>query len=231
MPAHPVALELIRLVCVPNAAPSANRFGHTSPTTADHVLDDLDGRIDAVVDSGPSSYGVESTVVGPSSDSNGGLLVYRPGAITLDQLRAIAGKVELFSEEMKSSSQPRTALPSPGVGLRHYAPKARLILLQPDANGAFSVPPGLTGKVGIMQPTGFPTTVLNSVRATANATFVYPWGEWDHLESLAQLLYAGLRYLDRMDCTEILCPVPPRQGIGRAIRDRLRKASYPREEA
>jgi L-threonylcarbamoyladenylate synthase len=79
MPGHPVALEVIRRAGVPVAAPSANRFGHTSPTTAEHVLEDLDGRIDAVLDAGPTAFGVESTVLDPNGSP---ILVYRPGAVT-----------------------------------------------------------------------------------------------------------------------------------------------------
>src|ERR1700678_4369698 len=86
MPGHPVALEVIRRAGVPVAAPSANRFGHTSPTTTEHVLEDLDGRIDAVVDAGPTALGVESTVLNPNASP---MVIYRPGAITLEQVREI----------------------------------------------------------------------------------------------------------------------------------------------
>ena len=88
MPAHPVALELIRRAGVPVAAPSANLFGHISPTTAAHVLDDLDGRIDAVLDAGPTQHGVESTVLDPPEP----MVIYRPGAVTAEQIRAVAGR-------------------------------------------------------------------------------------------------------------------------------------------
>ena len=84
MPAHPVALELIRRAGVPVAAPSANLFGHISPTTAAHVLDDLDGRIDAVLDAGPTAHGVESTVLDPCQSP---MMIYRPGAVTAEQIR------------------------------------------------------------------------------------------------------------------------------------------------
>src|SRR5271167_1169804 len=96
MPAHPVALEVIRRAGVPIAAPSANRFGHTSPTTAAHVLDDLDGHIDAVVDAGPTAFGVESTVLDATVEP---MVVYRPGAVTIEQIRAASGcAVEYYRE-------------------------------------------------------------------------------------------------------------------------------------
>ena len=127
MPSHPVALELIRRAGVPVAAPSANRFGHVSPTTAAHVLHDLDGRIDAVLDAGPATRGVESTVLDPSSIP---MTIYRPGAVTEEQIREIAGPVEVFRGGAELNQAAREALPSPGVGLRHYAPRARLVLVE-----------------------------------------------------------------------------------------------------
>src|SRR5208282_3454088 len=95
MPSHPVALALIRRAGVPVAAPSANRFGHISPTTAAHVLHDLEGRIDAVLDAGPTPRGVESTVLDPSSSP---MTIYRPGAVTVEQIRAIAGPVLVYQD-------------------------------------------------------------------------------------------------------------------------------------
>ena len=230
MPAHPVALELIRRTGLPIAAPSANRFGHTSPTTAAHVLDDLEGRIDAVVDGGPTAFGLESTVVDPS---NSPVIVYRPGAITLEQIRAVAGTAELFAERTMPASNPPEALPSPGVGLRHYAPKARLILLETD-DDSDTWPANLEARlreqeqalpherVGVMVPTevGKKNLLLES-----EFIVVYPWGSWSNGEELAHRLFAGLRHLDALGCTVIVCPVPSGEGIRVAIRDRLRKAA------
>jgi L-threonylcarbamoyladenylate synthase len=223
IPRHPVALELIRRAGVPVAAPSANRFGHTSPTTAQHVLDDLDGRIDAVLDAGPAAFGLESTVLDPTAAP---MVIYRPGAITLDQIRKTAGPAELFSEPSILPSEPPEALPSPGVGLRHYAPDARLILLQPDEwtntqlhSQAQAFP---QDRIGLMLPTGVPGASAISESAFAA---IFHWGNWHNPEELAHRLFAGLRYLDALGCTVILCPVPPAVGIGVAIRDRLRKAA------
>jgi L-threonylcarbamoyladenylate synthase len=126
MPAHPVALEVIRRAEVPVAAPSANIFGRISPTTAAHVLEDLDGRIDAVLDAGATAHGVESTVLDASQTP---MVIYRPGAVTADQIAAIGGAVEIFRRGAELVQTPREAMPSPGVGLRHYAPRARLVLV------------------------------------------------------------------------------------------------------
>jgi L-threonylcarbamoyladenylate synthase len=218
MPAHPVALELIRRAGVPVAAPSANLFGHISPTTAAHVLADLDGRIDAIVDAGPTEHGVESTVLDPCQTP---MVIYRPGAVTSVQIRYTAGDVEMYRDSGVLEAKPREARPSPGMGLRHYAPRARLVLIEGELaelaarlEGAVQDLP--EDQVGVMLPA--------EVAAPAGAAAVYAWGRWASPEELARELYAGLRTLDGEGCTVILCPLPPPEGIGAAIRDRLLKA-------
>ena len=218
MPAHPVALELIRRAGVPVAAPSANTFGHTSPTSAEHVLEDLDGRIDAVLDAGPAERGVESTVIDPCQSP---MLIYRPGAITEEMIREVAGPVQLFTPSGQLAELPREALPSPGVGLRHYAPRARLVLVEAplaelEARLEAEVLLWREERVGLMLPREF--------RAPDAAAAVFPWGRWAAPEEMARELYAGLRALDAQGCTLIVCPMPPAEGIGAAIRDRLLKA-------
>lgn len=223
MPLHSVAFELIRRAGVPLAAPSANVFGHISPTTADHVLKDLDGKIEAVVDAGPTRHGVESTVLDPNQSP---MVIYRPGAITAQQIREVAGPVEFFQERSRPQQHPPEALPSPGVGLRHYAPRARLVLVE----GALAdLPERLSAaaqqypesRLGLMLPTEL-TDMISPPRNSA----IFPWGRWGAPEELAERLYAGLHALDAERCDVILCPVPGDMGIGEAIRDRLRKASH-----
>jgi L-threonylcarbamoyladenylate synthase len=222
MPSHPVALELIRRAGVPIAAPSANRFSHVSPTTAEHVLQDLDGRIDAVLDAGPALHGVESTVLDPNTRP---MLIYRPGAITQEMIRSVAGPVEVFAGPAQLRETPAEALPSPGVGLRHYAPRARLVLID-SAGTAQEIAARITHsalenaceRVGVMLPAGIP------LPEELFALSIFGWGRWDAPEEMAQSLYAGLRALDELECTVILCPLPPHEGIGVAIRDRLVKA-------
>jgi L-threonylcarbamoyladenylate synthase len=126
MPSHPVARRLIERAGVPLAAPSANLFGHTSPTTAAHVLADLDGYIDAVLDGGPTDVGLESTVAEIVPD---GVIVYRAGAVDLHTVsrRDEIGWVRNYEPPAVRATP--ESLPSPGVGLRHYAPHARLILV------------------------------------------------------------------------------------------------------
>jgi L-threonylcarbamoyladenylate synthase len=218
MPSHPVAAELIRRAGVPVAAPSANTFGHTSPTTAAHVLADLDGRIDAVVDAGPTEHGVESTVLDPCQSP---MMIYRPGAVTSVQIRDTAGAVEVFHETAGLANKPQEAMPAPGVGLRHYAPRARLLLIEGELatmeERLAEVAQQQAGaRLGVMLP-----AELAAPRGTAA---VFAWGRWAAPAEMARTLYAGLRALDNEGCTVILCPLPPAAGIGAAICDRLLRA-------
>jgi L-threonylcarbamoyladenylate synthase len=219
MPAHAVALEVIRLAGVPLAAPSANLFGRISPTTAAHVLEDMDGRIDAVLDAGPCARGVESTVIDPSRTP---MVVYRPGAVTAEQIRAVAGAVEVFQSPLAAVEEtPREALPSPGLGLRHYAPRARLVLVDAPFERlgerlAAEAERFTEEKLGVMLPTEIASPVPEAE--------LFIWGRWSVPEEMARSLYAGLHALDAWGCTVILCPLPPAEGIGAAIRDRLTKA-------
>ncbi len=224
MPAHSVAFELINKARIPVAAPSANLFGHISPTTAAHVLEDLDGRIDAILDAGPARHGVESTVLDPCQSP---MVIYRPGAITALQIQATAGTVKLFQSSNRQNSEPAEGLPSPGVGLRHYAPRARLVLV----DGPLAKLPALLAetasrysqeRLGVMLPAELAGPIPG-----LPAAVMFSWGRLTAPEVLARNLYAGLRMLDAAGCTTILCPVPPPEGLGAAIRDRLCKAAHP----
>ena len=221
VPAHPAAHALIEAAGLPIAAPSANLFGHTSPTTAAHVLADLDGRIDAVLDAGPTAIGVESTVLDPTQTP---MIVYRPGAITLEQIAAATGAaVRSFEPNALPSAQPQS-LPSPGVGLRHYAPRARLVLIETSLRNDLSHTlleqnrlEQVGGQwVGLMLPDGW---------ALLPGSSMFSWGPWADLDELARRLFAGLRFLDEGGVDVILAPLPPPGGVADAIRDRLQKAA------
>jgi L-threonylcarbamoyladenylate synthase len=214
VPSHTVALALIAAAGVPVAAPSANRFGHTSPTTAEHVLADLDGRIDAILDAGACDVGVESTVIDPTADP---AIVYRPGGITAEQIRRVLGDV-VVAERPITADVPPDALESPGLGIRHYAPRARVILVE--SEGELSrVLEREAGKrrVGVLLPGGW--------AAPGTGVIALPWGSWAEPESLARELYSQMRALDDRGVEVMVCPMPAADGIGLAIRDRLRKAA------
>jgi len=215
IPAHLAARALLAAAGVPVAAPSANLFGHTSPTTAAHVLADLDGRIDAVLDAGPTLIGVESTVLDPTQTP---MVLYRPGAVTAEQLTAVTGvAVEVFVP--KVGERP-ASLPSPGVGIRHYAPRARLVLVEGSAAGLQTALAEAEaadgGTIGVLLPQGW---TLNADPVIQN------WARWTDYGALAAGLFAGLRALDDCGVSVILCPLPDAGGIRDAIRDRLQKAA------
>jgi L-threonylcarbamoyladenylate synthase len=214
MPAHPIALALIESAGLPIAAPSANRFGRTSPTTAQHVLDDLDHRIDAVVDGGPTTVGVESTVLDATQSP---MILYRPGAITAAMLEPTAGPVILYQPQ-QPAAEPQS-LPSPGIGIRHYAPRATLILVpnESELNNRITHLLGDKEKVGVMLPQNW-TIHHRHVE-------IFHWNSFDDNAALALTLFAGLRELDHRNVTVILCPLPENDGLGLAIRDRLEKAA------
>ncbi|MGB8477485.1 MAG: L-threonylcarbamoyladenylate synthase [Acidobacteriaceae bacterium] len=227
MPAHPVALALISAANLPIAAPSANRFGHTSPTTAQHVLEDLDGRIDLVLDGGPSWCGVESTVIEVRDHET---ILYRPGAIPAEEIESIAGPVTLYRPAATGATQlqPPESLPSPGVDMRHYAPNARVIPLEISEHtgnerrqrwlDAVQQQLNTGQKIGVLLPAAWPLP-------EGFGGIHFAWGSWEDDQELAQRLFAGLRTLDAMGADVILCPLPPNSGLGTAIRDRLLKAA------
>ena len=182
IPKHPVAQELIRLAGVPVAAPSANRFGHTSPTTAGHVLADLDGRIDAVLDGGPAGVGVESTVFDVAARA-----IYRPGAVTAEMIsKALEEPVHMVRHSVHAPAAEAQSV-SPGMAERHYAPRARLVLIAGPDEFAAEIARHDSAELGVMLPDGW---------SAGQAAAVFRWGPWDNTETLARLLYLGLRLLD-----------------------------------
>jgi len=226
MPAHPVAHALIAAAGVPIAAPSANSFGRTSPTLAAHVLEDLDGRIDAVLDAGETTHGLESTIVDASQNP---VIVYRLGAISVQAIQAVCGDAIEWKPPQLIAEVAPESLPSPGVGIRHYAPRARLVVI----DERFGPNPEVLSdevrkarlenhRVGILLPEDHPAAAR--IRRDPE-TVIYDWGRFSDPEHLAHRLFAGLRSLDQAGVEIIFCPLPPPNGIGAAIRDRLLKAA------
>ncbi len=221
VPAHPVAQALIAAAGLPVAAPSANRFGYTSPTTAAHVLADLEGRIPLVLDGGPTRIGVESTVLDLTADQP---TILRPGGVTQEALAALIGPVRL-------AAQPPTeegAVPAPGMLPRHYAPHAHLVLfVGPSLAAHNAMQRRLQAALQAGKRTG--VLLLEEDRAlfapwAARARLEFLGAETD-LAALAQRLYAALRRLDQEGVEVVLARAVPSRGLGRAINNRLQKAA------
>ena len=207
VPAHPLALALLRAAGVPLAAPSANRSGGVSPTTAEHVLAGLSGRIAAVLDGGPCAVGVESTVLDLSGPAP---LLLRPGGVAAAALEEVVGPV-VRPVAWTVGAEPGT-LRSPGMMLSHYAPGLPVRLGARDVAGdegllAFGAPLEGAGAVWNLSEAG----------STAEA---------------AARLFAGLRWLDaegaRLGLRGIAAMPVPAEGLGEAVNDRLRRAAAPR---
>lgn len=213
MPSNPIARELIKQSGVPIAAPSANRFMHTSPTTAAHVLNDLEGSIDAVIDGGPTDVGVESTVLDLTTSIP---TILRPGGITREQLEEVFGKVntvEKFSEGNESQA-------SPGQLLRHYAPETQVELIEGTETALVEkILEDVSQMYGVFLPSNWGIPPLDHV-------VVFDWGNFEDTELLAKRLYEGLRFLESHPVAKIIIPLPPATGIGVAIRDRLIRAAH-----
>lgn len=221
MPNHPVALKLIAAAGVPIAAPSANRSGRTSPTTAVHVLEDLDGRIAAVIDGGTCAVGVESTVIDIMQEPP---LILRPGGVTKEEIEAVLGRpVSVFKKSAEGTDD--KGLPSPGMTLRHYAPNAKLINTGDTAESLFSeLETQLTAghKVGILLPSDWK---LPAKQGSSKNVVIYDYGSWTDWQTMAQRVFDGLRWLDKQGVNVIIGPLPPEQGLGLALRDRLIRAA------
>ena len=209
VPSHPVARALIKESGCPLAAPSANRFGRISPTRAGHVISELAGapRVAGVVDAGPCEKGVESTVVGFGPGDV--VLVYRLGATPLEVIRDVVEQVEVCTSPVESGEHAERA---PGMLKSHYAPRTPMILLE-----AGEAVPDLAGRTGwlvwqkVLEGVSGPQELLSAHGDASQA---------------AGRLFAAMRRLDEMSLDQIVAWKVPEAGLGRAINDRLTRASY-----
>lgn len=216
IPDHPIALDLIAAARLPVAAPSANLSGRPSPTRAEHVWQDLAGRIAAIIDGGPTGWGVESTVLDCTRLP---FRLLRPGGITLEDLRRLA-PVETANSGLHTSGAPL----SPGVKYRHYSPSAQAILVTgkrvAENIRRLAACHGQKGKkVAVMacdeSRDNYPGVIFLALGSKAN------------LQVAAARIYHLLRQADAMGCDVILIEELPREHLGRAIMDRLQKAAGP----
>lgn len=213
MPNHPVALELIKASKLPIAAPSANISGRPSPTTAQHVKEDLMGRIAGIVDSGPTGVGLESTVLDCTSEVP---VILRPGGVTKEQLEAVIGPVHID----RGLTEVKVAPKSPGMKYTHYAPKAPLYVV--NGSGDF-----LQKLVNEASQTGKRVGVLTTEEKLSayKADYIAICGSRGDLESVAKHLYDALRSFDDADVDIIYSEIFPTTGIGQAVMNRLMKAA------
>lgn len=204
VPSHAVARALLDAADIPIAAPSANLFSRPSPTRAAHVRDDLDGRIDMIVDAGPTAVGVESTVLDLSGEVP---TVLRPGAVPLEELTDVLGRVDLVVRNQPSADE---AMPSPGLLSKHYSPRAPLTLYEGDPH---AVAERLRADEHAAKAAGRRVGVLDFC------------GERD-LSVVAARLFDAMRELDASGVDVILARgVDATEGLGLAIQDRLRRAA------
>ncbi|MDF2836541.1 MAG: Sua5/YciO/YrdC/YwlC family protein [Paenibacillus sp.] len=224
MPDHPLALGLIRQADCPIAAPSANRSGRPSPTTAGHVLEDLAGRIDGIVDGGATGVGLESTVVELEGDRL--VRILRPGGITAEALQAaLPHAVIVTDDQMGEAAAPR----SPGMKYAHYAPQGELTLVGGEPS---SVATAIQAAVDDSRACGISTGVLAFDERAARyvADLVIGMGSETKLEDAAHSLYAALRQFDAAGIERIWAESPAKAGIGAALLNRMVKASGGRHE-
>jgi L-threonylcarbamoyladenylate synthase len=209
VPAHPVARELIAVFGKPIVAPSANRSGHVSPTDAQHVVADLDGRVDLVLDGGATPVGVESSIV---ACLNGTARLLRPGGLPRAEMERALGHRFALAEDLPLMTDGDEAPIAPGMLASHYAPRARLRLNSDRVNAGEAV-------------LAFGATPLPGAQQAAMSLNLSERGD---LVEAAANLFSHLRALDTADVTSIaVMPVPP-EGLGEAINDRLARAAAPR---
>jgi L-threonylcarbamoyladenylate synthase len=222
MPKHEVALALIRESDCPIAAPSANLAGKPSPTTAKHVLDDLNGRIDAVLDGGPTCIGVESTVLDLSISPP---QVLRPGGTSLEALKKVLGEVKLHPFVAAEKELAVGEARSPGMRHKHYAPKADLILVEGGVSAVVNKIRELTSSCKLK---GVRVGVLATDETASkyeSADVVKSLGSRFNLDAVAQNLFRLLREFDGERVDMIIAESVPSEGLGLAVMNRLRKAS------
>lgn len=212
-PSHPVARAVIQAAGTPLAAPSANLSGSPSPTTARHVLDDMEGRIPAIVDGGPCEVGVESTVVTLATEKP---RLLRPGGITLEQLEAVLGEVEVDPAVLHQLKEGAKAS-SPGMKYKHYAPKAHVVIVEGNTKQYMDYVNARAGE-------GVCALCYNGEEAGLRVPAVSYGAEFDY-STQAHRLFEVLRELDEMGARQVYARCPRPEGVGMAVYNRLIRAA------
>lgn len=220
MPDHPVALALIKAAKCPLAAPSANRSGYPSPTTTSHVMDDLAGRIEAVLDGGTTGVGLESTVLDLTEVLP---TVLRPGGVTREQIAGVIGQVRLDPGLKNSAALPK----APGMKYTHYSPQAEVILLRGEPE---LVAAKATELLHLNYEKNLKTALLLSSETwplvnKAKAVYAREMGSHNALGEVAHKLYHELRMCDQVGGQVILVEGYGEEGLGEALMNRLLKSA------
>ncbi len=215
VPAHPVALALIDLSGTLIAAPSANLAGKPSPTTAQHVIEDLNGRVDAIIDAGETFFGVESTIVNLTVDPP---VLLRPGALGIEELEPIVGRI-IVPEEAQGYSESMVAI-APGMKYRHYAPTKKVVLVGRSENYLRV----LKKSTECGRPAAICSEEIEPEVERMGIKSIIIGRESD-LYTVARGLFSSLRKLDEIDADFGIAQPFSENGIGLAIMNRLRKAS------
>ena len=213
-PDHPVTLEIIRRAGVPIAAPSGNTSGRPSPTCAQHMMEDMWGKIDGIVDGGPCGVGVESTIVDLTCEPP---RLLRPGGLPLESLQEVLGEIEVdraVVAEPKQGEKPK----APGMAYRHYAPKAPVTVVagDPEKSAAY-IQARLSGQSGIICFHEFLDRFQDHV--------VHDLGSLAAPAEQARRVFDALRTFDGTDVGEIWAQCPDSSGLGLAVGNRLKKAA------
>jgi L-threonylcarbamoyladenylate synthase len=220
MPIHPVAQALIRAAGVPVAAPSANTFTRPSATTAAHVLEDLYGRVDMVLDGGPTPLGLESTVVDLTCTPP---VILRPGGLVLNDLRRIAPDISMRTQHLTENDAPSGA---PGQMLKHYAPRARLMLYDGSADDVRAAITDTTQRyIANGRRVGILTVAEDAEHYNQLGARIIALGARGDDNAIGRLLFGALRALDGQAVDVILAPLLGSGELGDAIRDRLIRAA------
>lgn len=221
MPKHEVALALIRASGCPIAAPSANIAGRPSPTTAEHVLEDLGGRIDAILDAGSTQVGVESTVLDLTVDPP---QILRPGGVPYEDLKEFLGDVTLHPAAIANRDYVVDKARSPGMKYKHYAPKAKLIVVEGETIAVINK---IKELALIYADKGLKVGILSTDETSHkyDIGIVKSLGSRNNLVEIAKSVFKLLREFDKEGVDIILAEGVPSKGLGLAVMNRLRKAS------
>ncbi len=226
MPDHPVAQSLLRMSGVPVAAPSANSSGRPSPTTAQHVWEDMKGKIPCIVDGGDCKVGLESTFV----DMTGPVpMILRPGAITREMLEEVVGRVDVEPSVAKGLAISDEEKPrSPGMKYRHYAPKGQMLLLdgtmEQKAAWIRKALEESDEKTGLLISTELKDMIFRS-EPVPEAVHLEELGSHQDPEEMAHRLFGALRRFDEYRCTRIYGEAFSDTGVEMALMNRMRRAA------